>query len=1028
MLGEHPTPRTLHLLAALTALLSPSLAPAGTPDFIREVRPILATHCFNCHGPDPGSRKADLRLDTPEGARAALAADATSLPPLLARITAAHQADIMPPPETRRPLSPAQIETLTSWLAAGAPYADHWAWSKPAPPTLPPAPPGQAARHPIDHFVLQGLATSGLKPNPEADRHTLIRRLSLDLTGLPPSPEDVAAFVSDPATDAYEKLVDRLLNSPHTGEHLARHWLDLARFADSNGYQADQLRDLWAYRDWVIRAFESDMPFAEFTTAQLAGDLLPTPSIDHHIATGFHRTTPCNVEAGVHPEENRTTQVFDRVNTTATVWLGLTMECAQCHDHKYDPLSMVDYYQLYAYFNNTPLEVENSDGRNVQFEFTGPTIDLPLDPDQHARHAALSRRIADLQAARTARASTLATSHQDWLDDIASQLANPPDTTPVWHHLEIITTTGSGESFELLDDASVLVSGKAPERSSYHITARLPESLPALHSFRLEALTHPSLPGTGPGRGDPERTNFVLNELQLRTPDSKTPIPLTAIDASFAQDNWALAGATDGKLEGQGQGWAIAPQFKKDHWASFELAAPLDPDARTVEIALHQNFGQARTIGRFRLSASASALSVPQLPEDLAQALLTPAADRSGKQAAALAAHHQSTDPQIAQIDADLAAAQGQLAQIKPATTLAMVESTPRQTHILQRGDYLSPGDPVSPATPSILHPLPPDATPDRLGLARWINHPDNPLTHRVHVNRIWALLFGRGIVSTVEDFGTQGDLPSHPELLDWLALDFASSGGSTRALLRTIVTSATYRQSNTLSPQLLEADPDNVLLARAPRLRLDAERIRDSALVASGLLSPRRFGPPVMPHQPDGIWRHVGRNAPTWTEASDEDRFRRAIYVVWRRGAPYPSFVNFDAPDRASCTPARPSTNTPLQALTLLNDPAYVELALGFASSVLTAAPAPPTPVLIADAFSRALSRQPSPQEAAILEAHFDASLSRYRASPQDADALIRSASKHIDLPPDVPQPLLAAWWHVTHAILNLDEFINRP
>jgi hypothetical protein len=769
--GQLPLARAFAACVAFGVLTS--FAPAAAPvDFNRDIRPILSENCFHCHGPDADAREADLRLDTFEGATADFGGYRPVVPgdaaasEVYRRIVSDDEFERMPPPDSKRQLDKRQQELVRAWIASGAKYALHWAFIKPVRPDVPGgagfqvavrpeagSTPGLHIRNPIDAFVLRRLRQEKLAFSRPAGPRTLIRRVSLDLIGLPPGPDEVTEFVrryDRDADAAYEALVDRLLASDRFGERWARPWLDLARYADSNGFQADQLRDSWAYRDWVIDALNANMPFDQFTIEQLAGDLLPNATADQKIATGFHRTVTCNVEAGVHPEENRTNQVVDRVNTTGTVWLGITMECVQCHNHKYDPFTMEDYYSLFAYFNNTPLEVELPSGKNdVSHDFVGPYMELPSS-------------------------------------------VQPSD-------------------------------------------------------------------------------------------------------------------------------------------------------------------------GR------------------------------------------------------------------KPGKTLVMVEmDEPRKTRVLSRGNYLAPQQPVLPRTPTALHPLDPKLPANRLGLARWLVGKDNPLVARVTVNRWWAELFGRGIVATLEDFGTQCEPPTHPALLDWLAVEFMDTGWDMKRMLRLMVTSAAYRQDSRITAELLDKDPENKLYGRAPRFRMDAERIRDNALAVSGLLSTKMYGRPVMPYQPPGVWRQVGRNEPKWVEAKSEDRWRRGIYIVYRRAAPYPSMVNFDAPDRGACIVNRPRTNTPLQALTLLNDPAYVEMALALADRILTESPRADSHTRLGHAFQIVLARPPTDAESKFLAGLVQRRLAHYESDPASAKTLAAGAST-VYSPKHEDRTELAAWFFVANILLNLDETITK-
>ncbi len=1021
-----------YLILGLLAAATPLVRGAEPVDFNRDIRPILSENCFHCHGPDANKREADLRLDVEDDARKDLGGYHALVPgkanesELWLRIATEDKGDLMPPPDSNRQLTKRQKDLIKQWIDSGGAYAEHWAYAKPVRPALPEVKNAAWVKNDVDRFILARLDQEGLEPSPEADRHTLIRRVSLDLTGLPPSPEEVSAFIKDQSPGAYERVVARLLESGRFGERWARPWLDLARYADSNGFQADQLRDSWAYRDWVIDALNANMPFDRFTIEQLAGDLLPNATLDQKIATGFHRTVTCNVEAGVHPEENRVNQVVDRVNTTGTVWLGTTLECCQCHDHKYDPFTMKDYYSLFAYFNNTPLEVENPGGKGVSFNFYGPKMDLPLDPEQEAWRAGLAARLKDLQARRTELAAASQAQRLVWEDRMRKALEKPAE----WHVLEIVNfKSEGGETHRVLDDQSVLVTGPVPNVTHYEVTANT--KLSGITAFKLEALTHEDLPGTGPGRGDAERPNFILSEFEVscQEADAKelAKVPLAGAQADFSQPNWNVEFALDGDRK---TGWAIGGGFQKDHWAVFPTAQPVGKAGQTTTLrfSMDQNYGRGRTLGRIRLSALVGDLSTTDMPGDLKDILLKPAKERSKKEAAKLDDYYAQTDPVLSKLDAELAKVKKQASAIEPNSTLVMVEmEEPRETHIMQRGNYLSPTDKVSPTTPERLHSLDPKLPKNRLGFAQWLMDTDNPLVARVTVNRWWAQLFGQGIVSTQEDFGTQAEPPTHPGLLDWLAVEFMESGWDMKHMLSVMVTSAAYRQSSDFTPTLLERDPENKLHARGPRFRMDAEMIRDNALTVSGLLSTKMHGEPIMPYQPDGLWRQVGRNEPKWVDEKDENRFRRGIYVIWRRAAPYPSFVNFDGPDRSSCVVARPRTNTPLQALTLLNDPAYVEMALALADRILREKPDAGVSERIDHAFELVLARPARSDEREFLRGMVEERLKALQKDEKTAREVVATGSPVFKPTKNLSTAELAAWFYVANVLLNLDETITK-
>ncbi|MFK5920756.1 MAG: DUF1553 domain-containing protein [Verrucomicrobiota bacterium] len=992
-------------------------------DFNQQIRPILSENCYHCHGQDSEGRKGDLRLDLEEEAKKAIDGHIAFHPQGRGKSKAwqlmitEDSDERMPPLKSKRTLTAKQIELLGKWIDQGAHYAPHWAY---IPPSRDASLRGPQA---IDHFVAQQLKKQNLTAQAPADRRSLLRRVSLDLSGLPPSPAEIATFLSDKSDQAYEKTVDRLLASKRFGERWARPWLDAARYADSNGFQADQLRDSWAYRDWVIDALNTNMPFDQFTIEQLAGDLLPNATLSQKIATGFHRTVTCNVEAGVHPEENRFNQVIDRVNTTGTVWLGTTLACVQCHDHKYDPFSMKDYYGIFSFFNNTPLEVENPSGKGVSFSFYGPKMELPVAESITKKKGQLQARIKDLDKQRLNFRADKNAGRQAWENKMRDALQNPPK----WQALKISQFKSTGnETSRILDDHSVLITGRLPDTTHYEIICDT--RLSGITSFKLEALTHDELPGKGPGRGDEIRSNFVLTEFTVRASNPASPdekiIELVAARADFSQENWPAQNAIDGN---QKTGWAIAPQFSKDHWATFNTAKPYQASNTKLTFTLDQNYGRGRTLGRIRLSALTGDPNAVDIPKNIATILKLPENKRSKKQLNQLNDFYVKSNPALKKLESQLNQIKKQLESLPNPSTLVMIEmDKTRETHVMKRGNYLSPAEKVSAATPGSLHPFKAGLAKNRLGFAKWLMDPANPLVARVTVNRWWAELFGQGLVSTIEDFGTQSTPPTHPQLLDWLATEFMTSGWDMKHTLKTIVMSDTYRRDSKLTALLLEKDPNNRFYARGPRFRMSAEMIRDNALTVSGLLSTKMHGPPIMPYQPKGIWRQVGRNEPKWVEAKDENRFRRGVYVVWRRAAPYPSFVNFDAPDRSACLVKRPRTNTPLQALTLMNDPAYVEIALALAGRIILERPQPDISERIRHGFELVLGRQPKKQELNYLISVFQERSQRLKNDPKAAEEIIKNGT-YIKLSTEVPATEMAAWFYIAGILLNLDETINK-
>jgi len=996
-------------------------------DFNREVRPILSEHCFQCHGLD--QQKSKLRLDFEEFAhrggksgREAVAPGKPDDSEMISRVT--DRGDDRMPPKGKG-LTKAQVDILRRWIGEGGKYDKHWAYVSPQRPDLPTVKNSAKVANPIDRFVLYRLEKRGLTFSEPADKARWLRRVSLDLLGLPPTVDQLDAFLADDSKNAREKVVDGLLKSPRYGEHWARQWLDLARYADSNGFQADQLRDSWAYRDWVIEAMNADMPFDQFTIEQIAGDMLPNATFSQKVATGFHRTPTCNVEAGVHPEENRVNQVVDRVNATGTTWLGTTMECAQCHSHKYDPVSQEEYYQLFSFFNNTPLEVKGKGG--VSFDFWGPTLNLPADksrkPQKQAALAALQGKEKQLEGVKKDSEAKF----EDWLASERKKLGKE-HPVPLWTVLKPTQWKSSGkEPFMLLDDNSLLAGGKSGDKSIYEIETEAPKG--KLASVRLETLLHESLPKKGPGRnrtnGNP---NFVLTEVTVSLLEpGKKPVPLKLVRAKvdYSQGNFSAKGLIDGKRDLR-SAWAIASEFSKPHWATMDLATPVEPAPGSKLIfKLEHLYGGGRNVGRPRFSASPEPARQPVLPSEIAKLLRKP--KPTANETKKLLAHYLKDDDQVKELEKAVADARKKVDAIKPATTLVMVEmDKPRETRVMARGNYLDPKQKVNPGTPAALHPWKKEWPANRLGFAQWLVDPANPLVARVTVNRWWGQFFGSGIVSTEEDFGSQCEPPTHPELLDWLAVEFMENGWSTKKLHKTIVLSATYGQSSRVTPELLEKDPNNLWFARGPRLRMTAEMIRDNALRISGLLSEKMGGSPIYPPQPGGLWRQTGRNEPKYVAATNQDRFRRGIYVIWRRAAPYPSFVNFDGPDRSACHPKRSRTNTPLQALTLLNDEAYVEMALGLAIRVLEDKPKADLDERLSYAFRRTLSRQPDARELAVLHDLHAGELARLTEDKKAVKELL-DGIKAVKFSAKLDPNQLAAWFFVANALLNLDETVTK-
>ncbi|MBT5691428.1 MAG: DUF1553 domain-containing protein [Opitutae bacterium] len=1020
----------LHIV--LSSLVVISCLDASGVEFNRDIRPILSEKCFSCHGLD--QQKGGLRLDLETGAlkggksgKAAITPGKPNDSELLARVT--HPGDDRMPPKKNavQPLNVKQIAVLQQWITEGGKYQKHWAYQKP----IKPVPPDVNADtgNPIDQFIVAELEKLSLQLSPTAEKARLLRRVHLDLTGLPPTLKQLDAFLEEDSPDAYTMVVDRLLKSKRYGEHWARQWLDLARYADSNGFQADQLRDSWAYRDWVIDAMNADMPFDQFTVEQIAGDLLPSPTLAQKIATGFHRTPTCNVEAGVDPEENRTNQVVDRVNTTGTVWLGTTLECAQCHSHKYDPFSQEDYYRIFSFFNNTPLEVEGKGG--VSYNFYGPKLDLPLSGEQSEKMAQVVARLSDAETALALAKKKANAGFNQWLSERRKELTLDVKKVPDWKVLDFTNWKSSGkEPFELLKDGSLLAMGISADKTLYTFEAKAPST--RIASIKLDALTHKSLKKSGPGRNTTNKNpNFVLSELSvfLRGPDGKEiPIALNGAQASFSQGSFSVAHLIDGKHEPR-NGWAIAPEFGKPHWATFNLTTPVTPEpGSSLVFKLNHVYGGGRNVGRTLLSVSPTVTAggkSSSIPKDIIALLKKNKPTK--KEMEKLREQCMKEHPKVKSLEKDVDNAKKAGDGIKKYSTLVMVEmETARKTNVMIRGQFMEKGKAVSPGTPDSLHAWDENFSGNRLGFAKWLVSKENPLMARVTVNRWWGQFMGRGIVSTEEDFGSQSEPPTHPKLLDWLAIEFMENKWSMKHIHRTIVLSDTYRQSSRITPELLKQDPLNRMYARGPRFRMTAEMIRDNALQVSGILSDKMHGPPIYPPQPDGLWKQVGRNEPKYAAATDEDRFRRGIYIIWRRAAPYPSFVNFDGPDRSACHPRRSRTNTPLQALTLLNDEAYIEMALAFADSILSGNPTLSLEKKIRLAFRRTVARAPTQQEIAALHELYKSEIIDLKSNPLRATELIGSIKGYKASPGLDPQEL-AAWFAIANTLLNLDETVTK-
>ena len=1183
----------LWMIVPVALLFGPiHAARPSEPDFSLDIRPVLARHCFKCHGPDDKARKAKLRLDVREAAVRGGKSGVPALVPgkpdeseLVRRIGTDEETEMMPPPAAKNPLSDTDKQLLRRWIAAGAEYKQHWAFIAPRQ-----APPPRVHRNDshnaIDAFVLARLEAAGLQPSTPADRPTLVRRLYLDLIGLPPTVEEADAFINDPSPDAYQKLVDQLLASPHYGERWARRWLDLARYADTNGYEKDRVRSMWPYRDWVIRALNRDLPFDQFTVEQIAGDMLPGASLEQRIATGFHRNTMINEEGGIDPLEYRFHAMTDRVGTTGTVWLGLTVGCAQCHTHKYDPIPHREYYQLMACLDNadepvlevptpdlakrraemeakirtitndlahrfppedkyswhvaTPASALSANGASVEkgkdgsvlfsgrspdqdtytlvfdsaitdvaalrlemltdpglpktgpgraengnfvlnevsatvapvdapqksqslkFERasadfaqegfpvehlidgnpkTGWAIDGPgkpnvnrtatlvldkpvglpggtlwtirLDQQHGQRHTigrlrvSLGQRLKDERPLEVRRREHLERKFDEWLK---RQTANAVR----WEVLRPVEAKANVPLLHILEDSSVLASSDQTKRDVYDLKYRI--NLPGITAFRLEVLPDDSLPNRGPGRVYYEGPfgDFFLSELTLSA-DGK-PIKLTRATSTFAAGNNYVDKAIDGDPR---TGWSINGSQGRAQTAVFNLAAPL---SAAKELALQMVFEQyyAAALGRFRISITNDPRSVAAsgLPAEIEDILLIPAEKRTANQRERLLKQYLSVALELASERETVRRLEKQMPAYP--TTLVLAErpaAQTRPTYLHERGEFLKVAERVEPNVLSLLPALPKEEPRNRLTFARWLVDPRNPLVGRVTMNRQWAAFFGQGIVRTTEDFGFQGEPPTHPELLDWLAVELVRRGWSMKQMHRLIVTSATYQQSSHVTPELLKRDPQNKLLSRGPRLRLEAELVRDAALQVSGLLAPKIGGPSVFPPQPPGVSSEGAYGPLNWKVSEGADRYRRGLYTFSKRTAPFAMFNTFDAPSGEACVARREVSNTPLQALTLLNDTLFVEAAQKLGRDTCVASGS--VEARAARLFRRCLVRLPSDRELKMLIGFYDAQKQRFVRKELDAATMAGAGEG------DIYER--AAWTAVARALLNLDEMITK-
>ena len=1029
-------PLRLTCLALAVSFTSLPCLAADRIDFTRDIRPILSDNCFQCHGPDATRRKGDLRLDTREGlfqksgGGTPVVAGKLADSELHIRLNTDDESLRMPPQKSGKTLTPQQIELVRKWIEQGADYSGHWAFTAPKRPVPPDVRSLAWVRNPLDRFVVDRLEREGLQPAGEADRVTLIRRLSLDLLGLPPTIAEVDAFVSDTSPYAYDNLVRRLLASEHYGERWGRLWLDAARYADSDGFEKDKSRSVWAYRDWVIDSLNKDLPYDQFLVEQLAGDLLPGATQSQRVATGFLRNSMINEEGGVDPEQFRMEAMFDRMDAIGKSMLGLTIQCAQCHNHKYDPFTQEDYYKIFAFLNN--------DHEASIAVYTATELQ---------RRADIFRQISDLE-------QKLRHDHPDWNEKLAAWENLVKGNQTAWEIVRPELDASGGQKHYVLEDGSILAAGYAPTKHTTEFT--ITTKSPKVAALRLELLNDPNLPLGGPGRsidGLFALTEFKATAAPADKPDQKTELKsvnatadVNPAEAPLAPlfydktDKRRVTGPLEYALDGKDEtAWSIdigPGRSNVPRNAVFPVQTALEnPAGWIITYRLTQNHGgwnsddnQNNNLGRFRLSlTSADKATADTVPAALRAILAIPADQRSVAQTNALFSHFRTTvaewQPTNEQIEA--------LWKQHPpgASQLALVaRDLPRDTRMLERGDFLKPGRPIGTGVPAFLNPLPAGAPANRLTFARWLTSREAPTVARSMVNRVWQTYFGQGIVSTSEDLGSQSDAPSHPELLDWLTVELMDRGWSLKELHRLIVTSATYRQSSRVSPELAARDPQNRLLARGPRFRVEAEIVRDSALAASGLLTDKVGGPSVFPPAPDFLFQPPASYGPkTWKEEQGENRYRRALYTFRFRSVPYPALQAFDAPNGDYSCVRRTRSNTPLQALTGLNETLFMECARALAQRTLREGGDNDTD-RIAFAFRACVSRAPSERERQLLLGLLQKEAARFEtpdAKPWELAA--NDPANPPALPAGATPAQAAAWTALSRVLLNLDEAISK-
>lgn len=1016
----------------LTERAVPESASANRPiKFNRDIRPILSETCFHCHGPDEHGRRADLRLDSLAGATADLGGAKAITPGDLEkseawwRIISDDPDEMMPPPESHLVLTEAQKSLIKRWIEEGAEYEGHWAYVAPVKPAAP-VTKGEWGRNGIDRFILARLEEEGLGPSPEADPRTLIRRLHLDLTGLPPAVEAVDGFVADYAArgeEAWQDAITRLLASPHFGERMALAWLDQARYADTNGYSIDGGRDMWLWRDWVIQAYNTNLPFDRFALEQIAGDLLPGATEAQKTATGFNRNHMITHEGGTIPEENLVNYAADRVKTTSEVFLGLTMACAQCHDHKYDPVSIREYYEFFAFFNELgDRGLDGNAGVNAAPRLLARSV-LPDDelPGLRAGLAELEGKLAATEDGFT-----------DWLGKTAAEekargagfIARPVETLDV-------SSPNTPGAFEVRPDGSVHLATPSGGLNAFSHAVRLPD-LPRVNGIRIHFL-----PSGEQGRltphpdGVPKVTTVLVSagDQPAKQVDYHRQLRFSAATASSWADGHAPAGVLD---ERNLHWWQPAVADSPQH-LTVTFAEPVDPAGQPfLSVMIFYGTNEAMP-HHWRIEAFDGNDPDSRFPAPVAAALAKTESEWTPAERALVLAAFREDAPSLGRLRTDIANLRERIDVLtKPHPVMVMdTAAQPRATHVLDRGQYDVPLDKVSPNTPRVLPALVPGEKADRLDLARWMVDPGNPLTARVAANRLWAMFFGTGLVATTADFGSQGEWPSHPELLDWLAVEFIEGGWDQKALIRTLLGSAAYRQDSRATAAQRELDPRNRLVGRGPRFRLSAEFIRDQVLAHSGLLVPRIGGPSVHPYQPAGLWKEVSHfgSTPATSQVFVQDKgeklYRRSLYTYVKRTSPHPSLSAFDAPNREMCITERGVTNTPLQSLVTLNDPQFAEAARVFAARLLRETPAADDRARLRAAFGKVTGRLPRDTELDALASFLTDESARYAADRAAALGVVSVGEWPRDETLDPSRQ--AAWTQVAALLFNLSETLTR-